>query len=183
MTALIFVMAATGGFAHAGPKTASSIYDFSMTNIDSRKVNLKHYKGKVLLVVNVASKCGYTPQYAGLEQLYKDYKSQGFVILGFPANNFGEQEPGTNSEIKQFCTGKYDVTFPMFSKISVKGSDEADLYKWLIASSDRPNDDIEWNFTKFLIDKDGKVIKRFKSADTPESPAVKDAIEAALKNP
>jgi glutathione peroxidase len=161
---------------------AGTIYDFTKPNIDSHTVHLSKYKGKVLLVVNVASKCGYTPQYAGLEALYKEYENKGFVILGFPANNFNEQEPGTNSDIKLFCTSKYNVTFPMFSKISVKGADEDPLYKWLIASSDRPNDDIEWNFCKFLIGKDGKVIARFKSEDTPESSQVRSAIDAALKS-
>jgi len=158
---------------------ANSIYDFKMVNIDGKTVKLSHYKGKVLLVVNVASKCGYTPQYKGLEALYKDKKDKGFVILGFPANNFGAQEPGTDSEIKEFCTSKFDVTFPMFSKISVKGDDEHPLYKWLIENSDR-QDPIEWNFTKFVIGKDGKVFKRFRSKDTPDSPDVLAAIDEAL---
>jgi len=158
----------------------SSIYDFTMTNIDGHSVHLSKFKGKVLLVVNVASKCGYTPQYAGLEKLYEEYKGKGFLILGFPANNFGSQEPGTDAEIKTFCTGNYNVSFPMFSKISVKGDDQAPLYKWLIASSDRPSDQIEWNFTKFIVGKDGKVAYRFKSQDTPDSPQVKDAIDKAL---
>ena len=159
---------------------SSSIYDFTMTNIDGHSVHLSKFKGKVLLVVNVASKCGYTPQYAGLEKLYEEYKGKGFLILGFPANNFGSQEPGTDAEIKTFCTGNYNVSFPMFSKISVKGDDQAPLYKWLIESSDRPNDQIEWNFTKFIVGKDGKVAYRFKSQDTPDSPQVKDAIDKAL---
>lgn len=159
---------------------ASTIYNFTMPDIDGHKSRLKKYKGKVLLVVNVASKCGYTPQYTALEAIYEKYKDKGFVILGFPANNFHEQEPGTNADIKAFCTGKYNVTFPMFSKISVKGDDEAPLYKWLIASSDRPKDDIEWNFCKFLVAKDGTVVKRFVSKDTPDGPDVTAAIEAEL---
>jgi glutathione peroxidase len=159
---------------------AKTIYDFSMPDIDGHKARLKKYKGKVLLVVNVASKCGYTPQYTGLEAIYEKYKDKGFIILGFPANNFHEQEPGTNADIKAFCTGKYNVSFPMFSKISVKGDDESPLYKWLIASSDRPKDDIEWNFCKFLIAKDGTVVKRFVSKDTPDGPDVTTAIEAEL---
>jgi glutathione peroxidase len=163
----------------AEPK-AKTIYDFSMPNIDGKKVRLKDFRGKVLLVVNVASKCGYTPQYAALEKLYESYKDKGFVILGFPANNFREQEPGSNAEIKQFCTAKYGVTFPMFAKISVKGDDESPLYKWLIENSDRPKDDIEWNFTKFVIGKDGKVAARFRSKDTPDSEEVKAAIDGAL---
>jgi len=157
-----------------------TFYDFKMPNINGKEVSLAKYKGKVLLVVNVASKCGYTPQYEGLEALYKAKKSKGFAILGFPANNFGAQEPGTDAEIKEFCTSKFGVTFPMFSKISVKGEDEHPLYKWLIASSDRPNDDIEWNFSKFVIGKDGKVVARFKSKSTPDSPEVTAAIDAAL---
>ena len=150
-----------------------------MDDIDGKPVKLSKYKGKVLLVVNVASQCGYTPQYKGLESLYLERKNKGLVVLGFPANDFGAQEPGTNQEIKQFCTGKYNVTFPMFSKITVKGDEEHPLYKWLIATSDR-QDDIEWNFTKFVIGKDGKVFKRFRSKDAPDSPQVLAAIDEAL---
>jgi glutathione peroxidase len=162
----------------ADPK---SIYEFTLPDIDGKPTALKKYKGHVLLVVNVASKCGLTPQYAGLESLYKEYKKKGVVVLGFPANNYGSQEPGTEAEIKQFCTGKYDVTFPMFSKVSTKGDDQSALYKWLVANSDRPNEDVEWNFGKFIIGKDGKVFKRLKPTETPDSEAVKTAIEAALK--
>ena len=162
--------------AHHDP----SIYDFKVPNIDGKSVSLAKYKGKVLLVVNVASHCGYTPQYEGLEALYKAKKKKGLEILGFPANNFGAQEPGTEAEIKQFCTSKFGVTFPMFSKISVKGDDEHPLYKWLISQSDRPNDDIEWNFSKFVIGKDGKVVARFRSKSAPDSPEVLAAIDAAM---
>lgn len=161
-------------------KDPKSIYDFKMKNIDGKEVPLDKYKGKVLLVVNVASKCGLTPQYAGLQKLYTDYHPKGFEILGFPANNFGGQEPGTDPEIKQFCTGTYNVTFPMFSKISVKGDDEHPLYKWLIASADR-HDDIEWNFGKFLIGKDGKVFARFAPKTTVDSPEFKEELDRALK--
>lgn len=160
--------------------TAKSIYDFKMKDIDGRNVSLDKYKGKVLLVVNVASQCGFTPQYAGLESLYKKYHDKGFEILGFPANNFGAQEPGTDAEIKQFCSSKYMVTFPMFSKISVKGDDEHPLYKWLIASADR-HEDIEWNFCKFMIDKNGHVIHRWASKTTPESAELTTALDNALK--
>src|SRR5580692_2715416 len=132
-----------------------SFYDFTMNSIDDKPVHLSSYKGKVVLLVNVASKCGYTPQYAGLEKLYETYKDRGFVILGFPANNFGAQEPGTNEEIKTFCSRNYNVTFPMYSKISVKGDDEAPLYQFLTSST---GGDIKWNFTKFLVDRDGKII-------------------------
>ena len=170
----IFVLTlATGVLATAmGPTTEDpgTFYSFKMKNIDGQPVKLSHFKGKVLLVVNVASRCGFTPQYAGLEKVFQEYHGRGFEVLGFPANNFGGQEPGSDPEIKQFCTGNYNVTFPMFSKISVKGDDEHPLYRWLISQSDRPNDDIEWNFSKFVIDKHGKVVARFKSASTPESP-------------
>ncbi len=158
----------------------ASIYAFKMKDIDGKTVPLSKYKGKVLLVVNVASKCGFTPQYKGLQELYESKKDKGFVILGFPANNFGAQEPGTDPEIKQFCSSKFGVTFPMFSKISVKGSDENDLYKWLIANSPRPQDDIEWNFAKFVVGRDGKVYKRFSPKETPTSPEVEQAIDEAL---
>jgi glutathione peroxidase len=125
----------------------------------------------------VASRCGFTPQYAGLESLYEKYKDRGFVILGFPANNFGSQEPGTNEEIKTFCSSKYNVTFPMYSKISVKGDDQAPLYRFLTATGG----EIQWNFTKFLVDKNGKVVARFEPKVTPESPDVAAAIEKALR--
>ena len=157
---------------------ASSIHEFTMNSIDGKSAPLSNYKGKVSLVVNVASRCGYTPQYKGLEALYEKYKDQGFVILGFPANNFGAQEPGTNDEIKQFCSRTYNVTFPMYSKISVKGEDEAPLYKYLTGTG---GGDVKWNFTKFLVGKDGKVIARFESNVEPNSPEVVSAIEKALK--
>jgi glutathione peroxidase len=157
----------------------SSIQDFTLNSIDGKPVPLAEYKGKVALVVNVASQCGYTPQYAGLESLYKKYKDKGFVILGFPANNFGAQEPGTNEEIKTFCNRKYSVDFPMFSKISVKGADKAPLYQYLTETG---GGEIKWNFTKFLIDRDGKVLRRFESGVEPESSEVIGAVEAALKN-
>lgn len=178
------MFAASGSLApmKTQPEPAvKSIYEFKMKDIDGKDLPLSKYKGKVLLVVNVASKCGLTPQYEGLEKIYEKYKKQGFVILGFPANEFAGQEPGTNAEIKQFCTGNYHVTFPMFSKIVVKGEGINPLYTWLIESSDRPKDDIEWNFAKFLIGKDGTVIKRFSPKLTPESPEVTEAIEAAIK--
>src|SRR5215470_5176002 len=145
---------------------AASIHDFTMNSIDGKSAPLAAYKGKVLLVVNVASRCGYTPQYTGLEALYRKYKDRGLVVVGFPANNFGGQEPGTDQEIKEFCTRKYDVSFPMYSKISVKGEDEAPIYKFLTEGSG----DVKWNFTKFLVDGNGKVIGRFESKVAPESP-------------
>ena len=156
---------------------ASSVLEFTLNSIEGKPAPLAQYKGKVVMMVNVASKCGFTPQYAGLEALYEKYKDQGFVILGFPANNFGQQEPGTNEEIKSFCSRNYNVTFPMYAKISVKGDDEHPLYRYLTQTGG----DIKWNFTKFLIGKDGKVIARFEPAVTPESPEVADAIEKALR--
>jgi glutathione peroxidase len=156
----------------------ASIHDFTMKTIDGKQLPLSTFKGKTVLVVNVASQCGFTPQYTALEAVYEKYKSKGLVIVGFPANNFGFQEPGTDEEIQKFCRSKYMVTFPMFSKISVKGSDKAPLYQYLTSTG---GGEIQWNFTKFLVDKDGKVIKRFESAVTPDSPEVISAIEGALK--
>jgi glutathione peroxidase len=157
---------------------ASSVHDFTLPSIDGAAAPLAAYKGKTVLIVNVASQCGYTPQYAGLEALYEKYKSRGFVVLGFPANNFGEQEPGTNQEIKAFCTRSYNVTFPMYGKISVLGADKAPLYKFL---TDSMGGDVEWNFTKFLVDGSGKVIARFESAVEPDSPELVGAVEKALR--
>jgi glutathione peroxidase len=156
---------------------AASVYDFTLNSIDGAPAPLAAYKGKVLLLVNVASKCGFTPQYTQLEAVYEKYKDRGLVIAGFPANNFGAQEPGSNEEIKTFCTRKYSVTFPMYSKISVKGSDIAPLYEYLTKST---GGDIKWNFTKFLIGKDGTIIARFESPVKPDDPKVTAAIETAL---
>ena len=159
-----------------------SVLDYTMRDIDGKDVKLKKYKGSVLLVTNVASKCGYTPQYEGLQSIYTKYKDKGFYVLGFPANNFGSQEPGTESEIKEFCSSKYHVTFPMFAKISVKGDDQDPLYKFLTSKETDPEfgGDITWNFNKFLIDRNGKVVARFTSKDTPESEKVTSAIEKYL---
>ncbi len=155
---------------------ASSVHEFTMNNLAGKPVSLADYKGKVVLVVNVASKCGYTPQYEGLEALYKKYKDKGLVVLGFPANNFGSQEPGTNDEIGAFCKSKYGVTFPMFAKISVKGDDKAPLYGFLTSTGG----EIPWNFTKFLVGKDGKPMQRFASNVEPNSSELSAAIEKAL---
>jgi glutathione peroxidase len=161
---------------------AAGIYSFTLNSIDGKPAPLADYKGKVVLVVNVASQCGYTPQYSALEATYEKYKGQGFVILGFPANNFGAQEPGTNEEIKTFCTRKYSVTFPMYAKISVKGPDQAPLYAYLTKDTGAGiTGDIKWNFTKFLVDRNGKVVQRFESAVTPDSTEVVSAIEKQLK--
>jgi glutathione peroxidase len=163
--------------------TEKSVLDFTMKSIDGDDVKLDTYSGKVLLLVNVASKCGYTPQYRGLESVYKKYKEQGLVIMGFPANNFFWQEPGTNEEIKTFCTTKYNVTFPMFAKISVKGDKIHPLYKFLTSKQTNPefSGAISWNFNKFLVDRAGKVVARFSSKDEPESEKVVQAIEQELK--
>jgi glutathione peroxidase len=162
---------------------ASSVLDFTLNSLDGKPAPLAEYRGKVVLIVNVASRCGYTPQYTGLEKIYEKYKEQGFVILGFPANNFGGQEPGTNEEIKTFCSSKYQVTFPMYSKVSVKGADSTPLYQFLTDKQSNPTTagEIKWNFTKFLVDRNGKVIARFEPAITPESADVTGAIEKALK--
>jgi glutathione peroxidase len=161
---------------------ASGIYTFALNSIDGTPAPLANYKGKVVLVVNVASQCGYTPQYSALEATYEKYKDQGFVILGFPANNFGAQEPGTNEEIKTFCTRKYSVTFPMYSKLSVKGADQSPLYAYLTKETGKGiTGDIKWNFTKFLVDRNGNVVQRFEPAVTPDSKEVVSAIEKQLK--
>jgi len=163
---------------------ASSVHEFTMDAINGTPTPLASFKGKVLLVVNVASQCGYTYQYEGLQALYLKYKDQGLVIAGFPANNFGAQEPGSNAEIGAFCKSKFGVTFPMFSKISVKGSDKAPLYQFLTDKNANPKTggEIPWNFTKYLVDRNGKVLARFDAPVEPESPELTSAIEAALKN-
>ena len=156
---------------------ASSIYDFTLNSIDGAAAPLAAYRGKVLLLVNVASYCGYTPQYQGLEALHEKYKDRGLVVIGFPANNFGAQEPGSNSEIKDFCERTYHVKFPMYAKISVNGADKAPLYQYLTGAM---GGDIQWNFTKFLVGRDGKLLTRFEPAITPESAEMTAAIERAL---
>jgi glutathione peroxidase len=159
---------------------AESIYDIKLKDIDGKDTTLNAYKGKVLLIVNVASKCGFTPQYKGLEALHQKYKDNGFTVLGFPCNQFGGQEPGTNEEIKQFCSTKYSVTFPLFDKIEVNGDNRHPLYVALAGEKSPFPGNIKWNFNKFLIGKDGKILKRFESRATPESPEVTQAVEAAL---
>ena len=156
---------------------ANSIYDFTLNSIDGAPAPLATYRGRVLLLVNVASYCGYTPQYQGLESLYEKYKDRGLVVIGFPANNFGQQEPGTNAEIKEFCERTYKVKFPMYAKISVLGADKAPLYRYLTAAM---GGEIQWNFTKYLISRDGKIVMRFEPEVTPESDQVRAAIETAL---
>ncbi|MGB7070085.1 MAG: glutathione peroxidase [Pyrinomonadaceae bacterium] len=158
------------------------MYEFTMKDIDGRDVSLEAYKGNVTMIVNTASKCGLTPQYAGLQYLYERYKEKGFVVLGFPANNFMGQEPGTEKEIKEFCDLNYRVSFPMFSKISVKGTDQHPFYTFLTNKGSNPgfDGDITWNFEKFLADRNGKIIDRFDPKVTPEDPAIIKALENAL---
>jgi len=156
----------------------ASFYALSTTKLSGEPVGLKEYEGKVALVVNTASKCGFTPQYKGLQALYSELSPRGFVILGFPSNDFGGQEPGTSEEIKQFCELNYKVTFPMFSKVVTKaGPDQSPIYSWLGQTGNLP----KWNFSKYLIGKDGKVVAFFPSNVTPESPELRQAIEGALK--
>ena len=173
--------------ADAQDKTAmpDSVLKFTMKDIDGKPVDLARYKGDVLLVVNVASQCGLTPQYKGLESVYEKYKGQGFEVLGFPANEFGKQEPGSNEEIKTFCTGEYHVTFPMFSKIVVKGEGIDPLYKFLTSKETNPRfaGTIGWNFAKFLVNRKGEVIARFAPQEKPDSEKIVKAIEAALAEP
>jgi glutathione peroxidase len=160
----------------------SGLYSFTLNSIDGKPAPLADYKGKVVLIVNVASQCGYTPQYSALEAIYEKYKDRGFVIVGFPANNFGAQEPGTNAEIKTFCSRKYNVTFPMYAKVSVKGSDQTPLYAYLTTETGKGiAGEIQWNFTKFLVDRNGNVVQRFEPAVTPDSTEVTSAIEKQLK--
>lgn len=162
---------------------ATSVYNFTLKSIDGQPVSLSAYHGKVLMLVNVASKCGFTPQYTALESLYEKYKDKGLVIVGIPANNFGGQEPGTNEEIKKFCSSKYSVSFPMMSKVSVKGDDKTPLYIFLTDKATDPKfgGDIQWNFTKFLFDRNGNPVARFEPNVTPDSPQVVAAVESALK--
>ena len=159
---------------------AGSIYEIPVKDIDGKETSLGAYKGKVLLVVNVASKCGLTPQYKALESTYEKFKDKGLVVVGFPCNQFASQEPGTNEQIKQFCSSQYNVTFPLYDKIEVNGPNRHPLYVALAGKDSPYPGDIKWNFGKFLIGRDGKILKRFEPKTTPDSPEVTQAIEAAL---
>ena len=169
--------------ADQGVKNVSPVLNFTMKGIDGKDVDLSKYQGKVVLIVNVASKCGYTPQYEALEALHEKYARDGLVIVGVPANEFGKQEPGSNDEIATFCRSKYNVQFPMVGKVVVKGEGQAPLYKYLTAKETDPKfaGPIKWNFTKFLISRDGEIVNRFEPAVTPDSVEVTKAIEAELK--
>lgn len=159
---------------------ADSIHEFKLKNIEGKEVDLSEYKGKVLLIVNVASKCGKTPQYEPLQAMYEKYGEKGLVVIGVPCNQFGGQEPGTEKDIQQFCTEKYKVTFPMMSKVDVNGKDEAPLYKFLKAHAES-KDDVKWNFEKFVVNKEGKVVSRFKTPVEPNADEVVSVIESELK--
>lgn len=169
--------------ATADDREGNSIYNFTVLDIDGNEVSLSEYRGKVVLIVNVASRCGFTPQYEGLQKIYSEYKEKGLVVLGFPANNFRGQEPGTNEEIKEFCSINYGVTFPLFSKMSVAGDDIHPLYQYLTSSETNPDfgGKITWNFNKFLIDPSGRIIARFDSKEKPESEKIISAILNAMK--
>jgi glutathione peroxidase len=171
------------GMAVVGSASAPSIYTYTLNSIDGKPTPLSTFKGKVVMLVNVASRCGFTPQYTGLEALYEKHKDQGFVIVGIPANNFGGQEPGTNEEIKTFCKSKYDVTFPMMAKVSVAGADKAPLYQFLTDPATNPgtSGEIKWNFTKFLIGRNGEILARFEPATRPDDPTLNAAVEKALQ--
>src|SRR5881397_374033 len=158
----------------------NNLREIPLKDINGKETSLKAYDGKVLLVVNVASKCGYTPQYESLEAVYQKYKERGFAVLGFPCNDFGAQEPGTNEQIKQFCSSKYNVTFPLFDKLHVKGPEQHPLYAALTGKDSPFPGDVKWNFGKFLISRDGKILKRWDSKATPDGKEITEALEAAL---
>jgi glutathione peroxidase len=170
----IMSLSATAGVAQ------DSLYDIPLKDIDGKATSLKPYQGKVMLVVNVASHCGFTRQYAGLESLYQKYEKQGLTVLGFPCNQFGGQELGTDEEIKQFCTSTYNVTFPLFDKLEVNGDKRHPLYLKLAGKDSPVAGNIKWNFTKFLIGRDGKILKRFDSSVEPDSAELTSQIESAL---
>jgi glutathione peroxidase len=176
LAGLVFLVASAEGVS-AKEKAPMSLHELSANTIDKKPQPLSTYKDKVALVVNTASECGNTPQYAGLEKLYQSYKDKGLVVLGFPSNDFGGQEPGTEAEIKTFCSTKYKVTFPLFEKVKTKGDGQSPVYAFLTAKHGEP----KWNFHKYLVGKDGKVLAAFPSKVTPESPELRAAIDAALK--
>ena len=160
---------------------AKSIYDHKLIDIDGKETSLAEHKGKVLLIVNVASRCGFTRQYKGLEALFKEHKDKGLVVCGFPCNQFGGQEPGSEKEIKEFCSTRYGVTFPMYAKLSVNGTDRHPLYETLVGEASETKGKVKWNFTKILVSRDGKPIARFGSLTFPSSGKLRKAIEKALE--
>ncbi len=179
LTSVFFVFTVSA-FSFGGDKMDNNISDITVKDMNGKEVHLSDYKGKVLLIVNVASECGFTPQYEGLEKIYETYKDKGFEILAFPCNQFGGQEPGTNEEIKNFCSSKYGVTFKLFDKIEVNGTNRSPLYAKLTGNTNTEQGDIKWNFEKFLISKDGEIVARFRSKITPESDEITGAIEEEL---
>jgi glutathione peroxidase len=180
MSFLIIALTASSIFNSSTPSITANISDFIVKDINLNEVKLSEYKGKVLLIVNVASKCGFTSQYKGLQMIYEIYKDQGFEVLGFPCNDFGGQEPGTNEEIMNFCSLNYEVTFPMFDKVHVKGDEKAPLFDLLTNNSVTGKSSIKWNFEKFIIDKEGNIVDRFRSATKPDSKKIKKVIEREL---
>ncbi len=180
LTVLIILTFTISIFSFDGDKMNNNISDITVKDMNGKDVHLSDYKGKVLLIVNVASECGFTPQYKGLEKIYKKYKDKGFEILAFPCNQFGGQEPGTNEEIKNFCSSKFGVTFKLFNKIEVNGKNRSPLYERLTGNSNTEQGDVKWNFEKFLISKDGEIVARFRSKVTPESNEITGAIEKEL---
>ena len=179
LLAIAALSVAVGATMHAADPTPSGVLDVTMNDIDGKPFAFAQLKGKVVMLVNVASRCGNTPQYAGLETIFKKYQGQGLVIIGVPANNFGGQEPGSDAEVKQFCSSKYDVTFPMLAKVSVKGDDICPLYKFLTTKSAKPGE-VTWNFGKFLVGRDGQVVDRFDPKTKPDDASVIASIEKAL---
>mgnify|MGYP003376107473 CR=1 FL=1 len=177
----VFLSKTDASNENKGNQMDKNIKQITVKDIDGKDVNLSDYKEKVLLIVNVASYCGYTKQYAGLEEIYKEYKDKGFEILAFPCNQFGEQEPGSNEEIKNFCSSKFDVSFKLFDKIDVNGKDKSPLYSILTDNEVTGKADIKWNFEKFLIDKDGNVVARYSSKVEPTGKELISAIEKELR--
>ncbi len=189
MRLILSAVLAFGAFAAMAPadnhadKDHECALNFEVKDIDGQTVDLEDYEGNVVLIVNVASKCGLTPQYDGLQSMYEEYKDQGFVVLGFPCNQFGGQEPGSESDIKIFCKENYDVSFPMFSKVEVNGDDAAPIYKYLTAKDAQPKGSgkVTWNFEKFLVDREGNLVHRFAPSTKPDDKELTAAIEAELK--
>ncbi|MBT8380050.1 MAG: glutathione peroxidase [Ignavibacteria bacterium] len=176
---MISLFTSSSRYLSSSEKSAN-ISDYTVKDINLNEVKLSYYKGKVLLIVNVASKCGFTSQYKSLQKIYETYKNRGFAILGFPCNDFGGQEPGTNEEIKSFCSLNYDVTFPIFDKVHVKGDEKAPLFDLLTNNTVTGKSSIKWNFEKFLIDKDGNIVDRFRSVTKPENKKITSLIEKEL---
>lgn len=179
-TALSLAAPATLADEATAQGTPVSVYDFKVKTIDGKETSLAQYKGKALLIVNTASQCGYTPQYAGLEALYEKYKDKGLVVLAFPSNDFGGQEPGSNAEIKTFCELKYKTTFPLFEKVDVKGASATPLYKYLTGLPGKQGGPISWNFNKFLVAPDGTVVEHFDSKADPIGAALTEKVERVL---